>query len=393
MKILITTDLLITSTNGVATSVRNLWDGLENKGHDVRILTLSDSRDSHKKGSVYYIKSVSIGFVYPDVRMPISYHNLLIDELIEWKPDIIHSQCEFFSFQFAKHIAKHTHALIVHTYHTLYEEYVTYVIPSKFIGKQVVKRLSRLRLKRVNRIIAPTCKVENALRGYGVKNTISVVPSGISLEQHHYRIDENERKKKRQTLGIPEDYHVLLSLGRIGTEKNLGELMKYFAEVLLINQNLIFLIVGDGPDKRNMERLSSHLGIEDHVIFVGMVEPSKVQEYYQLADVFVSASTSETQGLTYIEAAANGIPLLCRQDECLKGIIKEGINGYQYTSDAEFLSKLEIMIENEEWRTRAGKCSEEIAEAFDKNHFADLVETVYESAKKDYSEKMQINIS
>lgn len=72
MKILITTDLFITSTNGVATSVRNLWEGLENKGHDVRILTLSDSRDSHKKGFVYYIKSVSIGFVYPDVRMPIS---------------------------------------------------------------------------------------------------------------------------------------------------------------------------------------------------------------------------------------------------------------------------------------------------------------------------------
>lgn len=393
MKILITTDLFIVSTNGVSTSVRNLCEGLKDKGHDVRILTFSDGLENYKEGLVYYIKSIPIGFIYPDVRMPVSYRSTLIDELIEWKPDIIHSQCEFFSFQFAKHIAKHTHAPIVHTYHTLYEEYVTYVIPSKVIGKQVVKKLSRLRLKRVSRIIAPTCKVENTLRGYGVKNAISVVPSGISLKQHNYRIDEKERRRKRQALGISEDDHVLLSLGRIGAEKNLGELLNYFADALKKNQKLTFLIVGDGPDKRNMEKLSSNLGIDGHVIFVGMVEPSKVQEYYQLADVFVSASTSETQGLTYIEAAANGLPLLCRQDECLNDIIRDGINGYQYTSSAEFLRKLEIIIRNEGWRIKAGKYSEEIAESFDKSHFTDVVETIYEATKEDFTEKMKINIS
>ncbi|MGN0377311.1 MAG: glycosyltransferase family 4 protein [Suilimivivens sp.] len=390
MKILITTDLLITSTNGVVTSVRNLWEGLKNKGHDVRILTLSDRLDSYKDGSVYYIKSIPIGFIYPDMRMPISYRNLLIDELIEWNPDVIHSQCEFFSFQFAKHIAKLTDAPIVHTYHTLYEEYVTYVIPSKFIGKRVVQKLSRIRLKRVNRIIAPTSKVENTLRGYGVKNTISVVPSGISLKQHNYRMNEKEQREKRQALGIPEDYHVLLSLGRIGTEKHLGELLNYFADALLKNQKLTFLIVGDGPDKRNMEMLTSNLGIGSHVIFIGMVEPSQVQEYYQLADVFVSASTSETQGLTYIEAAANGLPLLCRQDDCLDDIIKDGINGYEYTSSEEFLNKLKIIIENSEWRMSAGKYSEEIAESFDQSHFADVMETIYESTKEISYEKNAI---
>lgn len=387
MKILITTDLLITSTNGVVTSVRNLWEGLKKRGHDVRILTLSDRADSYKEDSVYYIKSVPIGFIYPDMRMPISYRKMFIDELIEWKPDIIHSQCEFFSFQFAKHISKHTDAPIVHTYHTLYEEYVTYVIPSKFIGERVVKKWSRIRLKRVNRIIAPTSKVENTLRGYGVKNTISVVPSGISLEQHNYRMNEKEQREKRQALGIPEDYYVLLSLGRIGMEKNLGELLNYFADALLKNQKLIFLIVGDGPDKRNMEILTSNLGIGSNVIFTGMVEPSQVQEYYQLADVFVSASTSETQGLTYIEAAANGLPLLCRKDDCLGGIIKDGINGYEYTSGEEFLNKLKVIIENSEWRMSAGKYSQEIAEVFDQSHFADVMETIYETTKEDLTEK------
>ncbi|MBP3610320.1 MAG: glycosyltransferase family 4 protein [Lachnospiraceae bacterium] len=378
MKILITTDLFTTSTNGVVTSVRNLHDELKEKGHDVRILTLSGDRESYKEGPVYYIKSIPIGFVYPDVRMPISYRNRLIKELIDWKPDVVHSQCEFFSFQFAKRIAKLTGAPIVHTYHTLYEQYVTYLTPSKFIGKQFVRQLSRMRLKKVKMVIAPTSKVEAALRGYGIKTDIQVVPTGISLEQHHYRVSAEERQKKRQELGIPEQNHVLLNLGRLGTEKNLEELLEFFAVAVKEEPDLTFMIVGDGPDKSHLEQMAKKLGIAEHMVFTGMVNPSEVQKYYQLADVFVSASTSETQGLTYIEAAANGLPLLCREDPCLKDVIKEGVNGYEYSTEAEFLEKLRLIMENPEWRKKAGAQSEKIAESFDKEHFVESIEDIYE---------------
>ena len=331
MKILITTDLFTTPTNGVVTSVKNLWEELKNKGHDVRILTFSEGMDSYKEEDVYYIKSIPLEFIYPDVRMPISYHNSLIKELIDWKPDVIHSQCEFFSFQYAQRIAKLTGAPLVHTYHTLYEQYVAYVIPGKHLGKRMVQQMSRIRLKDVNVIIAPTVKVEDTLREYGLENSIQVVPSGISLEQHNRRLSDEEREDKRRELGIPENHQVLLNLGRLGTEKNLGELLEFFATALIKNPQLTFLIVGDGPDREHLEQLTKELGVERSVVFTGMVEPWQVQEYYQLADIFVSASTSETQGLTYIEAAANGLPLLCRKDDCLSGVIKEGVNGYEYT--------------------------------------------------------------
>ncbi|MBP3568462.1 MAG: glycosyltransferase family 4 protein [Lachnospiraceae bacterium] len=384
MKILITTDLFTTSTNGVVTSVRNLYEELTEKGHDVRILTLSGDRESYKEDHIYYIKSIPIGFVYPDVRMPISYRNKLIKELIDWKPDVVHSQCEFFSFQFAKRIAKITGAPIVHTYHTLYEQYVTYVVPSKFIGKQVVRQLSRMRLKKVKMVIAPTSKVEDALRGYGVKAEIQVVPSGISLEQHHYRVSTEERKQKRQELGIPESHNVLLNLGRLGTEKNLEELLFFFKDALKHNQNLTFLIVGDGPDKAHLEKMAVELGIDSQVVFTGMVDPKEVQKYYQLADVFVNASTSETQGLTYIEAAANGLPLLCRKDPCLDDVVKDGVNGYEYTTKEEFIQHLNDILMNPEWRKVAGEQSEKIAESFDKEHFVESIEDIYEEITEDY---------
>jgi len=379
-KVLITTDLYTVSTNGVVTSVQNLFDELTEKGHDVRILTISDTLHSHKEGAVYYIRSVPLKAVYPDLRMPTSYRHKLIQEIIDWKPDVVHSQCEFFSYQFAARISRITGAPLVHTYHTLYEQYLTsYIIPSKRLGDYLAKVLSRRRLKRVDTLVAPTQKVENTLQNYGMRAPISVVPSGISLDQHHQRLSAQERQEKRRALGIGDEDQVLINLGRLGGEKNLDELITLFAEARKQNDGLKFLIVGDGPARADLEKLAKELGVQEHVIFTGMVPPAQVQNYYQLGDVFVSASTSETQGLTYIEAAANGLPLLCRQDDCLADVLQKGENGYEYTSAEEFLHAIDAVMEDKEWRAAAAKRSEEIAAAFDKKNFGKAIENVYES--------------
>ena len=380
LKILITTDLYTVTTNGVVTSVQNLFDELTANGHDVRILTISADLHSHKKGAVYYIRSVPLKGVYPDLRMPTSFRHKLIQEIIDWKPDVVHSQCEFFSYQFAARISRITGAPIVHTYHTLYEQYMTsYLVPSKRLGDYLVKMLSKRRLKRVSTLVAPTQKVENTLQGYGMQAPISVVPSGISLEQHFRRLPEEERNQRRRKLGIREDDLVLINLGRLGGEKNLGELLEFFAEARKKNDALKFLIVGDGPAREDLRKQAKQLDIAEYVIFTGMVPPSEVQNYYQLGDIFVSASTSETQGLTYIEAAANGLPLLCRQDDCLADVLEEGENGYEYTSAEEFLEAIDTMMDDENWRAAAAKRSEEIAASFDKKAFGEAIETVYES--------------
>ena len=116
-----------------------------------------------------------------------------------------------------------------------------------------------------------------------------------------------------------------------------------------------------------------------------MVEPLKVYEYYQTGDIFVSASTSETQGLTYIEAAANGLPLLCRKDPCLEGVIKNSENGFEYVDEDEFISALRFMASNEKWRKCASLESEKIARAFGKEAFAEAIEKIYISVlQKDH---------
>ena len=379
MKVLITTDLYTVKTNGVVTSVQNLLEELEKKGHEVRVLTVSEKLKSHQEGKIYYIRSVPMGIVYPNVRMPVSYRNRYLRELIDWRPDVIHSQCEYFSYQFAGYISRKTGAPIVHTYHTLYEQYVTYILPSKKLGTYLVGKLSKLRLRKAKAIVAPTSKVEHALRDYGCANPIHVIPSGIALEKHHVRITPEERAERRAALGIPEDHTVLLNLGRLGTEKNLTELVELFAQAVGQSKKVKLLIVGDGPARHDLEKKAQELGISQHVIFTGMVPPDQVSAYYQLGDVFVSASTSETQGLTYIEAAANGLPLLCRRDPCLDGVLVEGCNGYEYEAEQEFCQLLDTILENPAWCRDASDQSEKIAETFGKDVFAGRIEDVYAS--------------
>ena len=382
MKVLITTDLYTTATNGVVTSVRNLSRELEEAGNEVKILTLSDTVHSHREGNIYYIHSMPLK-VYPDVRMPLprsSHSQKLLKEIIQWKPDIIHSQCEFFSFHYARRIAKRTGAPLVHTYHTQYEQYVSYVLPGRWAGDFLVKTFSRVRLKKVDIIIAPTAKMKQVLEDYGVKNDIEIVPSGICLQQHQGRMTEQEREQMRQLLGIPQEHRVVLNLGRLGTEKNLDEVVRLFALQLQRQPNLTLLIVGDGPAREKLCQQAKELGISDHVIFTGMVEPDQVQKYYQLGDVFVSASTSETQGLTYIEAAANGLPLVCREDPCLEGVISQGENGYTYRSPDEFLDEMDKVLADPDWCVCAGQKSEQIASAYGREQFAQNIQAVYQAA-------------
>lgn len=183
----------------------------------------------------------------------------------------------------------------------------------------------------------------------------------------------------RKKYGISNEDFVLLSLGRLGAEKSLEKLLRYFSWEYKYVSNLKFIIVCDGPEKEVLEDLALHIGISHKIIFIGMVEPNKVQKYYQLGDVFVSASTSETQGLTYMEAAANGLPLVCMSDPCLQGILSNGINGFEFTTPDEFKYHILTLMKDHALYKKASEQSVEMANNFDKCYFAESVEKVYES--------------
>lgn len=111
-------------------------------------------------------------------------------------------------------------------------------------------------------------------------------------------------------------------------KKSIEVLIDAMKEVIKENDNVLCLIVGGGPQLEELKELVKDDHISNYVIFTGPKPSNEVPSYYHLSNVFVSASITETQGLTYIEAMASGIPAVARYDKNLEDVIDDGVNGY-----------------------------------------------------------------
>ena len=322
MKVLITTDWYKPTINGVVTSVCNLREELQQRGHEVKILTLSRTARSYEEEGVIYMGSVNAGYIYPGARLRVSPGRELYRGIIEWNPDIVHSQCEFSTFFMAKKIAEECKIPLVHTYHTVYEDYTHYFSPYKKWGRDMVQFLTRQISEKVDSMIAPSTKIETLLKDYGIHCPVSVIPSGIDLSKYDAQTRTDSRERIRRKYKMDRKTTVLLYVGRLAKEKNVEELLEYQQKIQ--ESGTILMIVGGGPYLETLRKKAAELGVTESVIFTGMVSPAEVASYYPAGDLFVSASTSETQGLTYAEALAAGLPLLCRRDQCLRAVVEEG---------------------------------------------------------------------
>jgi len=380
MKVLIATDWYEPAVNGVVTSVVNLAHGLEAMGHDVRILTLSGNLLSYQKGNVLYIGSSYAGVFYPKARMALVCPPSFLQELKAWHPDIVHSQTEFSTFLFAKRIARSCHAPLVHTYHTVYEDFTHYFAVNVKLGKRMAMVFTRWALSRPKAVIVPTAKISRMLDRYGVLKPVYAIPTGLDMRR--FLKDDGSEKTIRKELGLREDDFVFVFVGRLAKEKNVGELLDLMEQDMPFDAKL--LIVGDGPVRKDLEASCAGKHLCGRVVFAGMVLPEKIAGYYRAGDVFVCASQSETQGLTYFEAMACGIPVLCKKDPCLDGVVDQGRNGFEYDSPRQFADIAKRLVSNPEERARIGQAARQtIMDHYTEEGFARAVCGVYHACLVD----------
>lgn len=384
MKILITTDTYRPTINGVVTSIESLKKALDRLGHDVRILTFSDSFNSKQEGDIYYMGSLGAGKFYPDARMNKLFYNRFYEDIMDWKPDIVHSQTEFTMFIQAKKIAKDLDIPLLHTYHTVYEDYTHYFSLNKKIGKELAKQFTKQIIKNTDGVVVPTNKIYNLLTEYNIHEDIYVAPTGINVN----KLSECDDFDIRSGYKIPEDKHIVLFLGRIGKEKNITEILQYLENIN--RDDIVFIIAGAGPFLSELKDICSNSKIRDRLIFTGMIDSSKVGNFYSKADVFVSASTSETQGLTFIESMACSTPIICRHDDCLDGVLIEGKTGFGYDTEEEFIDYLNQILDNEKLRDKMGKnCKQLVDENYTEDSFANKIEKIYKNVIENHAKSVQ----
>lgn len=336
MRIGLFTDTYFPQISGVGTSIATLKSVLENMGHEVYIFTATD-KGLKRDEDPTIIRLPSVPFVsFTDRR--VVYRGLVTAYRIakDLELDIIHTQTEFSLGLLGKWVGAALRIPVVHTYHTQYEDYVDYIANGKIIRPSMVKYLMRGFLSDLDAVICPSRIVLNLLDGYGVKVPKRIIPTGIPLENYDTQeVSSEQVAELKRELGIRHDETMLLSLSRVSSEKNIQAVLGALPGVLAKNDKVKLVVVGDGPYLAELKTLSQKLGVEGQVIYTGMVDHEETAVYYRAADFFVSASTSETQGLTYIESLAMGTPIIAHGNPYLDDLITNRMFGSLFYSEEE----------------------------------------------------------
>ena len=379
MNIGIFSDTYYPQLNGVATSIRTLATGLRKRGHQVYIFTPWDPRTPEvDEPDVFRIPSMPFLFL-KNYRAGLLCPPSLSKKIHGMNLDIIHTQTEFSLGFLGKFISTTQGIPLVHTYHTMYEDYVHYIAGGHIISQEMAREYSKFFCNATTDVIAPTKKTEDLLLDYGVTTPISIIPTGIDTS--HFSKENfaaEEILALRHSLGLEADTPVVLSLGRVAKEKSIDVVLGAMPTLLERLPNVKMVIVGEGPEKEHLEALASNLGIAEHIIFTGGKPWTEIGKYYQLGDVFCSASVSETQGLTFAEAMAAGVPVVAKDDPCIHNIIDHGKTGLLFESQ-ETLSDLlyEVLTDTSLGHTLSEAGMEKMKELSAEN-FCICVEALYE---------------
>lgn len=386
MRIGIFTDTYPPFINGVSTSIAMLENALRKMGHDVFIVTVNPE-DMHysfeNEDRIIRLPGIPIG-IY-DYRLTGVYPIKAISKIKDWNLDIIHSHTEFGVGTFARIMAKQLDIPIVHTYHTMYEDYVHYITKGYFDGpsKKIVEHLTKFYCdKTVTELIVPTKKTYDLFKEkYEYTRNIHIVPTGVEVERfYREENDSKETDKIRKSLGLKKSDFVLLFVGRLAAEKNVTFLLDNQAKLVKKAPNCKLLIIGDGPDMDEFKKHVKKLKIEDNVIFTGKIPWDKIHQYYQLPQVFVTASHTETQGLTLLEAMGASVPVVGLDDEAFRDVVVPDLNGYLFKDDKEYLKYIEKIMKDKKLLERLSRQARINAESHSAKYYGEKVLDVYYTA-------------
>ncbi|MDN5016618.1 glycosyltransferase family 4 protein [Streptococcus sp. SI1] len=336
MRIGLFTDTYFPQVSGVATSIRTLKTELEKLGHTVFIFTTTDKDvNRYEDWQIIRIPSVPF-FAFKDRRIAYRGFSTALEIARQYQLDIIHTQTEFSLGLLGVWIAKELRIPVVHTYHTQYEDYVRYIAKGMVIRPSMVKYIVRGFMSDLDGVICPSEIVYDLLMKYKVKVEKRVIPTGIELAKFERpELTKENVADLREKLGISNQETMLLSLSRVSYEKNIQAVLAALPKVLEENPNVKLVVAGDGPYLSDLKAQAKRLNVTDMVIFTGMIAPSETALYYKAADFFISASTSETQGLTYLESLASGTPIIAHGNPYLDNVINDKMFGTLYYEERD----------------------------------------------------------
>lgn len=346
MRIALFTETYLPYINGVVTHVKSLKEGLEHFGHEVLIVTAdTDARHHYISNGILHCPAKSFKRFYDyGLATPVSSARLRL--IKRFNPDIIHIHNEFGIGFSGAMIAKILKIPLVYTLHTMYDDYLYYIAPRPLIPmvKRTSHRYAKFLAKSATALTGPSKKVEEFFKECGVYKEVAVVPNPVELDMFRpENISEEKKKEFRKKYHFAEGDTVVCFCGRLGKEKSVDILLEYWAKTVKPSDRLRLIIIGGGPCEEELQEEAKSLGIADMVSFTGKIMHDELPPYYAGCDLYITASLSDTNSISMLEAMATGLPVIHRYDPLNEGQVRNGINGYIYHDAEEMYHYLTMM--------------------------------------------------
>jgi glycosyltransferase involved in cell wall biosynthesis len=361
MKILFISDVYFPRVNGVSTSIHTFRHELGALGHTVHLIAPAYAQPSDDETDVMRVPSRTIPLDPEDRLMSFKWVMQQLPKLRQEQYDIIHIQTPFVAHYLGTKLSALLNIPCIETYHTYFEEYLHHYVPlvPKSIMGMVAKHFSRHQGNSLDGMIVPSHPMLSVLKNYGITTLTEVIPTGIEPSSFL----PGDRASFRHQYNIPPDKPVLLFVGRIAHEKNIGFLLKVVDQVRKKIPDVLFVIAGEGPAKSTLAQQVHALHLDQHVMFVGYLDRNtELNSCYRSADIFIFSSRTETQGLVLLEAMAQGVPVVSTAELGTRDVLVEGTGAWIAAEEVtEFSERVIALLKNDEVRLTLGASGRDYA--------------------------------
>lgn len=378
MKILYVSDVYFPRINGVSTSIQTFRRELRALGHTVHLVAPDYYSPSDDESDILRIPSRYLP-MDPEDRM--MRYNEVMKHLPEFRQemyDIIHIQTPFVAHYLGVKLSRLLRIPCVETYHTFFEEYLYHYIPfmPKSLMKMAARRFSSHQGNSLHGMAIPSNPMLEVLRQYGVTTPAEVIPTGLEPES----FIPGDGQGFRAHYGIAPHRPMMLFVGRVAFEKNIGFLLEVLQRVRSQIPDVLFLIAGEGPARNGLEQSVTSMGLTENVKFLGYLDrKTELNNCYRAADVFVFSSRTETQGLVLLEAMAQGVAVVSIAEMGTKDVLQEGAGVWIAKEEVgEFSTRLTALLKDPEQRERLGAAGREYAHGWSASRQAVRMLTFYQ---------------
>jgi len=357
MKILYISDVYFPRINGVSTSIRTFVKQMQSLGHEVHLIAPDYAAGTEDEGWIKRIPARNIYFDPEDKLMKWSAVMQKLPELRRENYDLIHVHTPFVAHYLGLRLARELNVPCVETYHTFFEDYLHHYLPwiPNLVARGIARTISKRQCNAVDAIVAPSAPMLSVLRAYGVKAAAEVIPTG--LQEHSFKDADGEAFRIKY--GIPLDRPMLLFVGRVAFEKNIGFLLEMTKVLIERHPNALLVVAGQGPAEKSLHKLAADLSLDNNIKFIGYLDRNtELNACYQAADIFVFSSKSETQGLVLLEAMAQGTPVVAIAELGTASILVEGQGALIAPDNIEgFADKVHYLLKYPQDRYELGKAA------------------------------------